>query len=62
MANYSATWGNLHKQVSHVQKSVSITDTETYSVARSNFHLFKAKKLGQSFEIQMLCELTCEEV
>jgi hypothetical protein len=62
MANYSATWGNLHKQVSHVQKSPSTTDTEIYTVARPNFHLFKAKRLGQSFGIQMLCELTCEEV
>jgi hypothetical protein len=62
MTNYSATWGNLHKQVSHVQKSLSTTDTEIYTVTRSNFHFFKAKKLGQSFGIQMLCELTCEEV
>jgi hypothetical protein len=62
MPNYSATWGNLHKQFSHVQKSLSTTDTETYIVARSNFHLFKAKKLGQSFGTQILCELTCEGV
>jgi len=62
MLNHSVTWVSLHRQLSYAKKNRSTAEEKVYTVTRSNFHLLKAKQLGQGFRTWILCKLTCEEV